>query len=64
MKQTILLVGDEGYEVMTAFNAVQANLRMKEKIFDLIVLDVMMLGTDGFSFCKQMRDTVSDPILF
>ncbi|AYK07461.1 response regulator transcription factor [Brevibacillus laterosporus] len=78
MKQTILLVDDEvdmitfmrdaledeGYEVMTALHAEQAFLMISEKLPDLIVLDVMMPGTDGFSFCKQMRDRVDGPILF
>lgn len=32
--------------------------------FHLILLDVMMPGTDGFAFCKKMRDMVDCPILF
>ena len=32
--------------------------------YDLVVLDVMMPGTDGFSFCKKIRDMVDCPILF
>lgn len=32
--------------------------------FDLILLDVMMPGTDGFSFCQNIRDAVDCPILF
>lgn len=38
----------------------------KEKLggYDLFLLDVMMPGTDGFTFCKQIRELVSCPILF
>lgn len=32
--------------------------------YDLILLDVMLPGTDGFSFCKKIRDIVDCPILF
>ncbi len=31
---------------------------------DLILLDVMMPGIDGFSFCKEIRQCVDCPILF
>ena len=32
--------------------------------YDLILLDVMMPGIDGISFCKEIRDKVDCPILF
>lgn len=32
--------------------------------YDLILLDVMMPGTDGFTFCKNIRNIVDCPILF
>lgn len=32
--------------------------------YDLILLDVMMPGTDGFSFCEKIRSIVDCPILF
>lgn len=32
--------------------------------YDLILLDVMMPGTDGFTFCREIRDSVDCPILF
>ncbi|MBG9793379.1 chemotaxis protein CheY [Paenibacillus dendritiformis] len=75
---TILLVDDEeemtvfvqdaledaGYTVMTAYSAKQAEGLIRRQTPDLIVLDVMMPGTDGFQFCKQVRDAVSCPIVF
>ena len=32
--------------------------------YDLLLLDVMMPGTDGFDFCKEIRGLISCPILF
>ena len=32
--------------------------------YDLILLDVMMPGIDGISFCKEIRGKVDCPILF
>lgn len=32
--------------------------------YDLILLDVMMPGIDGFSLCEQIRDQADCPILF
>jgi two-component system phosphate regulon response regulator OmpR len=48
------LVG-EGYRVTTAGTAAEATTAMRNMSFDLIVLDVMMPGEDGFSFATRVR---------
>lgn len=32
--------------------------------YDLILLDVMMPGVDGFTLCREIRTAVDCPILF
>ncbi len=46
----------EGYYVSVAHNAAEASHLLSKIQFDLIVLDVMMPGEDGFSFCARLRD--------
>jgi two-component system phosphate regulon response regulator OmpR len=44
-----------GYRVTTAGSAGEATTAMRNMAFDLIVLDVMMPGEDGFSFATRVR---------
>ena len=45
----------EGYEVEVMGDGVEASRRAKESPFDLIVLDVMLPGKDGFEVCRDLR---------
>jgi len=73
MQKTILVVDDEqdivdlisynlskeGYEVATASNgtdAVELAQRMRP---DLVILDIMMPGLDGFEVCRTLRQDPS-----
>lgn len=52
-----------GYEVDIATSG-DVGLRMAlERPYDLIVLDLMLPGTDGFEICKQVRAAKDIPIL-
>lgn len=53
----------EGYRVWTAANADEAERALLKKP-DLILLDINMPGRDGVSWCGQVRESVSIPILF
>lgn len=46
----------EGYQVITATNGNEAIELAKEKIPQLIILDIMMPGIDGIETCIQMRE--------
>ena len=52
-----------GYRVTTAESAAEARHKMEGLSFDLIVLDVMMPGENGFQFAEKLRLTSSVPIL-
>ena len=45
----------EGYRVTTAGTAAEATTAMRNMAFDLVVLDVMMPGEDGFTFATRLR---------
>ena len=54
---------DQGYHVLTAYNSNQA---LESLIHEpnLIILDVMMPGMDGFELCEMMRKSITCPIIF
>ncbi len=54
-----------GYDAVGCLNASEAYDAMYEDIFDLIVSDIMLPGTDGFEFAKSIRSLNQDiPMLF
>ena len=54
---------DKGFTVLGAENVKRAYELLPEGP-DIILLDIMMPGVDGISFCQQVRDTVLCPIIF
>jgi two-component system alkaline phosphatase synthesis response regulator PhoP len=54
----------EGYEVEVARDGETAVERARKERFDLILLDVMLPGKDGFAVCRELRhDGVRTPII-
>ena len=54
----------EGYEVDVARDGETALERARKEPFDLILLDVMLPGKDGFAVCRELRhDGVRTPII-
>ena len=45
----------EGYEVITASNGKEGLKQAAENAPDIIILDVMMPGMDGYELCKTLR---------
>ncbi|PTL76259.1 response regulator transcription factor [Vitiosangium sp. GDMCC 1.1324] len=46
---------DEGYDVVVATHAREAEPLLSGRSFDLLILDVMLPGEDGYSFCRRLR---------
>lgn len=77
MNEKILIVEDEitlqetlayslknqGYEVVTASDGPSALEKAREIKPDLILLDIMLPGMDGFDVCRVIRKDMSVPIL-
>jgi len=56
----------EGYQVFTASNGLEGIRKARNEAPDLIILDVMLPGMDGFEICHRLRsepDTAQLPIL-
>ena len=69
MQQKILVIEDEpsatrlvgyileqeGYQVDTAANGLEGIRKIQEEEVDLVILDVMLPGLDGFEVCYRVR---------
>lgn len=47
---------EEGYQIDEAGNGVEALSLVKEKKYDLIILDIMMPEMDGIETCHQLKE--------
>lgn len=77
VKASILVVDDDlairellhehlsrvGYDVLTAAEGEGMRERLAQSRVDLIVLDVMMPGDDGFTLCREIREHSQVPII-
>ena len=76
-KEVVLIVDDEpetvkyvstnlrvrGYDVLTAEDGRTALKEFGESLVDLIILDIMMPGADGFEVCQAVRRESDVPII-
>jgi len=53
----------EGFTVVTAADGVEALEKVEEEGPDVVVLDVMLPGLDGFSVCQRIRRRHAVPII-
>jgi DNA-binding response OmpR family regulator len=75
--QTVLVVDDEpvvrdvvvrylrrdGFETLTASDGGAARRLIEERVLSLVVLDVMLPGTDGLSLCHWIRGRSNLPVI-
>ncbi|MDY6875179.1 MAG: response regulator [Chloroflexota bacterium] len=59
-RPTVLIISSvlkkKGYEVHTAFDGVSGLKKAQDLRPDLIVLDIMMPGMDGYQVCRQLQN--------
>lgn len=53
----------DGYEVSAFETGDELKAAFDEKPSDLVILDIMMPGTDGLTVCKQLREESGVPII-
>lgn len=75
--QTILIVEDDeaiqallhdflreaGYAVAVASDGVEALSRFEERVFDLVLLDLLLPKLDGYSVCRAIRQRSDVPVI-
>ena len=59
-----VLLSGEGYTVLEAGSGTAALESLGKDAFDLIILDIMMPGMNGYETCGRIRERSNAPILF
>jgi DNA-binding response OmpR family regulator len=56
LKLESILLGSRGYLVTGVKDGLAALQALAENSFDLVLLDIMMPGIDGFEVCRRIRE--------
>jgi DNA-binding response OmpR family regulator len=61
------ILKEPGYRLLVAKNGERALYQVEQQLPDLILLDVLMPGLDGFETCQQLKlnpDSANLPVIF
>ena len=56
-------LNENNYIISTADNAENAKMKLNQFKFDLLVLDVMMPGQNGYDLTKEIKKDITTPII-
>lgn len=56
LKLESILLSSRGYQVAGVKDGLAALKALAEESFDLVLLDIMMPGIDGFEVCRRIRE--------
>lgn len=56
-------LAQNGYTAASAQSGAEMDRLLRRQSFDLVVLDVMLPGEDGFSICRRLRAEARTPII-
>lgn len=46
----------EGFAAEQVLDGLSATQRIKEEVFNIVILDIMLPGIDGFEICAKLKD--------
>jgi len=46
----------EGFEAISVYDGLEARKRLQSDSFEVVVLDIMLPGIDGFDICKDIKE--------
>ena len=52
-----------GFEVVICSDGTEGMEMATTEKFDMVILDLMLPGTDGFEICKKIRETSEIPVM-
>ena len=63
--QSILseLLTDAGYNIEVAGDGLEGITKFRERLFSLVLLDIMMPKIDGYTVCEMIRQESNVPII-
>lgn len=53
----------EGYETLVVLDAEEAEVSLDERSPDLVIVDLLLSGGDGASFCRRLKERRDAPVL-
>lgn len=56
LEAILMILETQGYSVVTTTQSLEAFAKIKESLPDLVVLDVLLSGSDGRAVCKALKE--------